>query len=123
MSYSTMFGLNPSAQKKEDQVMEICRFDNAWGSAFPIWVSMYRKYVNKDAQFMSGNGDDLWPIYRDRDVSMPDYPAIGMQQSSVSNTQFVGEWDEETQENAPMQWDRTFEVYEELKTVKEWLLT
>lgn len=46
--------------------------------------------------------------------SEPDYPAIGLHCTSVSENQFEGEWVEETEEYLPVAWDTTFNIYDEL---------
>jgi len=58
-----------------------------------------------------------WPAIAQFLRDDPDYPAIGLWCTSVSDDPFEGEWNEEKQAS-PFDWSTAFEVYSELESLK-----
>jgi hypothetical protein len=58
-----------------------------------------------------------WPAIADLMEQHADdeaFPALGFNQTSVSESLWEGEWDDATEERKPLEWSRFWSVYEEL---------
>lgn len=55
-----------------------------------------------------------WPYIAKFLADLPDYPAIGLHCTSVSEDPFLGPWNEEKEDYGPFDWSTAFEVYENM---------
>ncbi|HHP4838299.1 TPA: hypothetical protein ACSBZ9_002357 [Acinetobacter baumannii] len=93
------------------RAVHVMTFDRAYivKQDFQRAVQDIRTFLNDFPQ--PSNHVNHWFAIADYLETNPDIPAVGFHMTSVSDSPFQGEWNEEKEEHEPPNWDDCYSVY------------
>ena len=105
--------------KTEHKIVFMLTFDRAY-----VAKKNYKRMADAIRVFLKdlpipSDYSNHWPAFADLFDSDPDVPGIGLYGTSVGENPFNGEWNEEKEDYDPPDWDKIYEICEQIDSLEQ----